>query len=537
MVKRILIFFILFITISSTFAQFEDSIVSIHKQIKRETDSNKIADLYLKLAKLHRTSNLKLAEQYSIKCLNISERNNYNLGIAKAKLEMVDLFEFLKPEYSYELALDAYSIFIKEKDSLLMLRALNSLANVVYIQEDYDKAIEIYSKALNYAKQLNDTTTIPALLNNIGICVANKNDFKKAKRFFVQAINEIKTDNNDFKIIIWLNLGEINVSLKSFDSVQAIYNKVEKLCLRYNNKKAFAPLYNNYSNYYKAINKLDSAEFYARKALYYSIQLQLIDYKHDAYENLITVFKEKNKLDSVVHYYELDDILKDSISKIDKLRSIDLLTIKSDLESKMQINKLKNKQLKNRQYALILVILLFVVVLAFLLYSYNMKRKKMQLEKEKITLEKQLVEEKLFTRNREITAHILNLVSKNKLIESIIQTLNTEKVTFKKDNQQKIQSIINELRLNLNQEIWKEFEMRFKDIQPEFYNNLLNTHSTLTPSELRLCAFLKLNLASKEIALITQQNTRSIEKARVRLRKKFGIDHQEVSLSSYLTNF
>ena len=67
--------------------------------------------------------------------------------------------------------------------------------------------------------------------------------------------------------------------------------------------------------------------------------------------------------------------------------------------------------------------------------------------------------------------------------------------------------------------------------------DLLKKHSTLTPSELRLCAFLKLNLASKEIALITQQNVRSIEKARVRLRKKIGIDHQDISLSSYLAKF
>jgi tetratricopeptide (TPR) repeat protein len=330
MIRIFLISFILYITAESTFAQFEDSIVSIHSQIKIESDSNKIADLYLKLAQLHRTNNLKLTKEYSLKCLDISERNGYSLGIAKAKLEMVDLFEFLKPEYSYDLALDAYVIFIKEKDSLFMLRSLNSLANVVYIQEDYDKAVEIYNKALNYAIQMNDTAIIPALLNNIGTCIANKQDFEKAKQFFIKAINSIKTDNSDFETIIYINLGEINTSLKNYDSVQIIYDKVEKLCLLNNNKKALVPLYNNYSNYYNEINKFDSAEIYARKALFYSKQLHLINYEHTAYENLITVFKEKNILDSVVYYYELDNILKDSISKIDKLRSIDLLTIKSD---------------------------------------------------------------------------------------------------------------------------------------------------------------------------------------------------------------
>jgi DNA-binding CsgD family transcriptional regulator len=159
------------------------------------------------------------------------------------------------------------------------------------------------------------------------------------------------------------------------------------------------------------------------------------------------------------------------------------------------------------------------------------------MRKNKLMLEKKHIEEVLLLRNREITAHLLNLGSKNELVESLISKLNKDMLSFKKDNQKKIRQIINELRLNLNKDIWKEFELRFTDIHPNFYNNLLRKHPSLTPSELRLCAFLRLNLSIKETALILQLNSKSVERARVRLRRKLGISNQDISLSSYLLDF
>ncbi len=537
MYKKAPIVIILLIAFIQLFAQFNDSVTSIKQQINQEADSLKVAELYLKLARLYRSNNVQLAEKYALQCLNISERNNYLIGIAKAKLEMVDMFELLKPEFSYNLALDAHSIFAKKKDSIFIIRSLNSLANVVYTQGDYDKALEIYYEALKFAEDFNDLEMIPALLNNIGICIANKKNYAKAKQIFTKALQKDVSKNKEISLVILGNIGETNVELGIVDSVLFLYDSAKQICNSQNNKKELAWLYNNYSNYYKAINNLDSAEYYARKALKKSKEVQVLNYEHSAYENLRIIFMLKNNPDSAIRYFEFDNAIKDSISRLDKLRSISLLTIKADLEKNMEIKELKNEQLKNRLYASVLFILFILTLIIFLFRIYKINKTKMQLEKGKIQLEKQYIEEKLIIRNREITAHILNLVSKNKLIESLIQQLNIDKPTFKKDNQQKVQKIINELRLNLNKDIWKEFEIRFKDVQPQFYNNLLQAHPSLTPNELKLCAFLKLNLASKEIAIITLQNIRSIEKGRERLRKKVGINNQDISLSGYLSQF
>ena len=535
--NKILIILIFLISNTNSYAQFDNNIDSIKYEIKIETDSIKIAEMYTILARLHRSNNIKLAEKYAEKSLEISERNNYPIGIAKAKLEMVDLFEFLKPEFSYNLALSAHSIFSEEKDSMLMIRSLNSLANVVYIQEDYDKSYDIYSEAYKFALKLNDTEMIPTLLNNMAICYASKEEYLKAKKLFTKALESDSVNNIDISLVILGNLGEVNSKLNIMDSVLIYFNQVKQICNKINNKKELAWIYNNYSSYYQSINKLDSAEHYARKGLAVSKTVKALSHEHTSYINLRSIFTLKENKDSIIRYYGLESYIKDSISRIDKLRSIDLLTIKADLEKNMLIKELTNKQLKNSLYASILLILLIIISIIFLFQAYKNRKKKMIFEKEKISLEKELIEEKLLAKNMETTAHILNIVSKNELINSIIQQLNTERSTFKKINQQKIQNIINELRLNLNPEIWKEFEIRFKEVQPQYYDNLLQTHPSLTPNELRLCAFLKLNLASKEIAIITQQDVRTIEKGRSRLRKKIGINNQDITLSSYLSKF
>jgi len=77
--------------------------------------------------------------------------------------------------------------------------------------------------------------------------------------------------------------------------------------------------------------------------------------------------------------------------------------------------------------------------------------------------------------------------------------------------------------------------MRFKQVHVEFYKNLIDKYPELTSGELRLCAFLRLNLSTKEIAQLTGQNIKALEMARFRLRKKMGIADSDTNLVVYLS--
>jgi DNA-binding CsgD family transcriptional regulator len=105
---------------------------------------------------------------------------------------------------------------------------------------------------------------------------------------------------------------------------------------------------------------------------------------------------------------------------------------------------------------------------------------------------------------------------------------------MKEDNKEKIREVLLNLRSNIDKNIWNVFEERFSDVHQNFFVTLQNRFPSLTGKERKLCALLRLNLTTKEIAAITHQNINAVEVARTRLRKKLNLSNTDVQLSSFL---
>jgi len=132
-------------------------------------------------------------------------------------------------------------------------------------------------------------------------------------------------------------------------------------------------------------------------------------------------------------------------------------------------------------------------------------------------------------RNKELSTHVIYLLKKNEFISSIIQKLiNIRKPSINDETRDAwIQDIMREMKLNVDNTVWNEFEVRFQQVHRDFYQKLTERYPDLTPNEIKICAFLKLNMTTKDISAITFQTVKSIQVARNRLRKKMGIDREE----------
>ena len=87
-----------------------------------------------------------------------------------------------------------------------------------------------------------------------------------------------------------------------------------------------------------------------------------------------------------------------------------------------------------------------------------------------------------------------------------------------------------------NSENWKLFQENFDLIHKQFFRHLREKYPILTATDLKFCAYLRLNLTTKEIAEITGLSVRGVEGARYRLRKKFGLKEND-DLVSFLVDF
>jgi DNA-binding CsgD family transcriptional regulator len=164
-------------------------------------------------------------------------------------------------------------------------------------------------------------------------------------------------------------------------------------------------------------------------------------------------------------------------------------------------------------------------------------QQKLKLEHENLDLERLTLQESLEFKERELTANALFLVKNNELISKITEKLLQAKDTFKQENQKIIQDIIIELRSSQDKNLWEEFEAHFTRVHSEFYQKLQEQFPNLTANEKKLCAFLRLNMSTKDISAITYQSINSITVARSRLRKKLNIEGEDIHLVNFLMEF
>ena len=152
-----------------------------------------------------------------------------------------------------------------------------------------------------------------------------------------------------------------------------------------------------------------------------------------------------------------------------------------------------------------------------------------------IRLEKQRLSDEVEFKNKELAINVMNLLKKNEfLVEHTNRLIEIQQKAAEPDIKSDILQLIKGLQRGSGDEIWDEFEVRFRQVHSGFYDRLLLKFPDLSSNELKLCALLKLNLSTKEICELTGQRPASLDVARSRLRKKLGMISSQTNLVSFL---
>ena len=199
----------------------------------------------------------------------------------------------------------------------------------------------------------------------------------------------------------------------------------------------------------------------------------------------------------------------------------------------------------NLMYLIYAISMISIFILINKIYNnyYELERKKLiKINKRKLQIndlasQKELMKirnEKLKNdienKNREIAIATMSTLKRNEFLNKIKNELNNL------ETQPKIDRLIKLINKNLKKnEDWEFFEKAFNNADKDFLTKLKDLHPSLTHNDLRLCAFLRLNLLSKEIAPLLNISVRSVEVKRYRLRKKLNMNRDD-SISDYFIN-
>jgi len=536
-------------------------------------------------------NNYKKAEEFQRMALDVFTRINYPYGISLANERLGVLFmiknEFLKALDYYYLALkinqkesfgreeanSLYHIGLTELylgnyqeatnhilSSLRYWEQINYAPNIwncnellgnIYIRLNvFDKSLSYHQRALQVrldaiAKYTpkGQPATPAALLglaysfNNIAEVYLNLHQYDSAYFYATKALKIKEAKNsvasrNDVANS-WLNMGNIYRNLGKSDSAMLMLTKAAETYKSLQNGSSYAEALYGIGNIYIDNQNYNKASAMFVSGLQKSIEVSDKNNIKTGYKLLSDLYSltrdYKRSLEYYLHYADI----KDSIFNTERSNAIEELQIRYEVDKQQQ--KIENQGLiivqKKRQIIFALIgtgVIVFFAVLFIILILKNKRQKEILLKKEADNLRKDLE-----LKNRELVCNVSNIYTKNMVINKVAKTLSKSIRTSDQTDVLLINEIIRELQQNMDETSWKEFEYRFSRVHESFYKTLDVKYPDLTHAERKVCAMLKLDMSSKEIASITMTLPESVDTTRSHIRKKLGLEKDE-NLSEFL---
>lgn len=161
-------------------------------------------------------------------------------------------------------------------------------------------------------------------------------------------------------------------------------------------------------------------------------------------------------------------------------------------------------------------------------YEKQLRHRQLKLEQLIVRMKNEKLNQDIENKNRELAISTMSIINKNELLSNIKNELKLNHI--ESSNLQVLKLIDGNLN---NTKDWDVFNEAFNNADKEFLKKLKLLHPDLSPNDLRFCAYLRLNLTSKEIAPLLNITVRSVETKRYRLRKQMGLSHDS-SLVNYI---
>jgi tetratricopeptide (TPR) repeat protein len=449
---------------------------------------------------------------------------------------------------NFSLALEYYFKMLKllddeasgKHDTVFLLRRYASLYTQIgtcYFNMDNFKSLDYYRRSLDAVMKLAEIDPdYPAreremmIYVNIGSAYLNNYDFTEAERNFNLALELNQSLKNPLNEgTLYNNLGIVFKEKKDFEAAFNYYQKAIDIRSELKDSVGLAQTYNNLGdafcltgNYNTAIEVLNSALLLSRKTGNLRSEMKAANF-------LSVAFEKTGEYSRAFEMYKVYTALHDSIISNERVQNAIRLEMQYLHEKQVKENELQQqiiiakKERKALIYMVISGVLLFSVTILILLNrNQRMRMRQAELIKEKLEME-------LDFRNKELSTHVIYLLKKNEFISSIFnKLLNFKKSSLnERGNESWIQDLMRDIQSNLDNTVWNEFEIRFQQVHKDFYRKLAEKYPDLTPNEIKICAFLKLNMTTKDISAITFQSVKSIQVARNRLRRKMGIEREE----------
>ena len=495
-------------------------------------DSAEVRSLIQIGVNLNRLNNIKEAVAIGEQIVEEASKLDMLLEIAKGRSIIAVAYAQVGDfDNSSKLNFENLKLYEKLNEKALLSQTLGNIGADFISQQSYEKAMEYANKSLKIALEINDLPTITDQYNNIAaIYQIGYKKLPEAVHYYYEALN-IAYQIDDFQQqgINMINIGRIYMEMNVSDSARYFLNRSLELFSKVNNQLLIADALIALGNFYFLDkNYLESMKL-ATQGLLIGKSNNNSQTIFDASDILHQICLSENDTINAYRYLLTRTQSNDSLYSLQNKKAIFKLEFQYNREKLVKEQKIK--QMRN-SFIFGFIILGLISGLAIIVLFYSRQKIKMR----NIILGKEKMESDLKFKSKELSINLMALLKKNEIITEISQKLSKiEKTPERTDIKDSVIRLNREIKQSTDDKLWQEFSIRFNETNNEFYEKLLIQFPDLSQNELKLCAYLRLNMTTKEIAELTGQRIETIGTARYRLRKKFHLTNSESNLVMFLS--
>lgn len=550
--KTFIIISILILICSYSVANNQSRLDSLYYQLETTRSDTSKVNLLVSISRIYENSNLSLSLQYSLQALEIAENSGNKNSIAYA------LFNLGNVSFSqglFPIAVNYFEKYIElqhEFDNSIPIAFAQVNLGAINIKiHQFEQAEKYFLGALESLRQAESADPSKSfdkesihIYNNLGIIYQRGKDVNKAIEYYNKGIElaEKTSEESEIFAMLFNNLSSVLLDMNKTTEALSPMEEALKIRLKNKDRAGEASSYKMIARYHTILNNNQEAREYLNKAFSIAKEIGNNSLKAEICNDIFNNYQLLNQSDSALKYHILLKELNDIMSKDEALKELTRIELTAQFEQQDQIRQTNQKRKELRYFIIGLVLFLSVVILTLLYFLLWGRMKRLKLEKKNaqlvsknLELEKTTLGQELEIRNKELTTNVMHQIQRNELVNEVVQKLQDFGKTLRKEDQHLILGFVSGLKKTRNTAVWNEFEVRFQQVHNEYYDKLNLINPDLTPNDRRLCAFLRLNMSTKEIASITGQSIRSIEVARTRLRRKLNLTNSDTGLVEFLS--
>jgi hypothetical protein len=388
---------------------------------------------------------------------------------------------------------------------ILNAQAYYYISNAYGRLKQYDKATQYAQKTLTLAEQIKDNPLVIEVQSLFGWIATEQKQYAKGRVYYEKSC-ELASQAQDWQTFA-------------------------------NNLQYLADNYIQENLYQDAIN-------YALKSLQLAQQYALQAEEKNACRILAFLHSRQGRFEEAYRYEQRYNVLKDTLFNLQKKQQIAELMVEYETGKKTQQIQLLEKDQLLKEYAIYVLAFVLCLLIIVAIYRYQLQKKlhkaqqnaivtKLALQEMENKIAQERMEEQIAFQERELASNTMHIFQKNEMLNTLQERLNELAPEVKAQVKPLLQDVRNTIDLDKD---WDNFQRHFIEVHPKFFDSLLEVFPTLSQTELKLLAYIRMKLSNKEVASLMNVATKSVEMSRYRLKKKFNLGAED-SLDRWIENF